>query len=172
MSDHSYSKEARLSRRLPRHAELVAQLILALRDASGQLSRLNQTVGSRIGLALADLGILELVDRRGPLTPTLLASMSGLSPATMTGIVDRLETDGWVRRERDSEDRRKVNIFAIERHREMQRYYGGMQRRVRQICADYSDAQLALLIEFLTRIAEAGVAATKDVTAEPERPER
>jgi DNA-binding MarR family transcriptional regulator len=132
---------------------------------SGQFARLNHTVGSGLGLALTDLGILELVARRGPLTPTALASMSGLSPATMTGIVDRLEDDGWVRRERDPDDRRKVNIFAIEHGREMQRYYGGMRRRLQQICADYSDEQLALLVEFLTRVAEAGVAATRELRA-------
>jgi DNA-binding MarR family transcriptional regulator len=130
---------------------------------SGQLSRLNQTVGSSIGLALPDLGILELVARRGPLTPSRLADLSGLSPATMTGVLDRLEADGWVRRERDPDDRRKVNIFVIARDREMQRYYGGMLRRFHQICADYSDEQLALLVEFLTRVAEAGVAATKEL---------
>ncbi|HSS09319.1 MAG TPA: MarR family transcriptional regulator [Acidimicrobiales bacterium] len=154
-----------MSRHLRRHAELVGQLTLALRDVSGQLARLNQTVGSHIGLALTDLGILELVARRGPLTPSRLASLSGLRPATMTGILDRLETEGWVRRERDPDDRRKVNIFAVEHRREMRRWYGGMQRRVQQICADYDDEQLALIIEFLARTAEAGVASTKDLLA-------
>jgi DNA-binding MarR family transcriptional regulator len=132
---------------------------------SGQLSRLNQTVGTSIGLPVGDLGILELVDRRGPLTPGRLAELSGLSPATMTGVLDRLEADGWVRRERDPDDRRKVNIFAIARHRDVQRYYGGMQKRLHQICAGYTDDQLVLIVDFLTRVADAGVAATGDLRA-------
>jgi DNA-binding MarR family transcriptional regulator len=127
------------------------------------LTRLNQTVGSGVGLAVGDLGILELADRVGPLTPSRLAELSGLSPATMTGVLDRLEAEGWIRRERDPDDRRKVNIFAVGRQRLVQRYYGGMQRRVHQICAGYTDDQLHLIVEFLTRVAEAGVAATLDL---------
>lgn len=132
---------------------------------SGQLTRLNQTVGSSIGLAVGDLGILELVDRAGPLTPGRLAELSAQSPATMTGVLDRLEADGWIRRERDPEDRRKVNIFAVGRQRLVQRYYGGMQRRLHQICAGYTDDQLALIVDFLTRVADAGVATTRDLRA-------
>ena len=132
---------------------------------TGQLTRLNQTVGSSIGLAVGDLGILELADRVGPLTPSRLAELGGLSPATMTGVLDRLEADGWIRRERDPDDRRKVNITAVGRHRLVQRYYSGMQRRVHQICAGYTDDQLDLIVEFLTRVAEAGVAATLDLQA-------
>jgi DNA-binding MarR family transcriptional regulator len=130
---------------------------------TGQLTRLNQTVGSGVGLAVGDLGILELADREGPLTPSRLAELSGLSPATMTGVLDRLEAEGWIRRERDPDDRRKVNIFAVGRQRLVQRYYGGMQRRVHQICAAYTDDQLDLIVDFLTRVAEAGMAATTDL---------
>src|SRR6266851_522965 len=93
----------------------MGQLLLAMREMSIQLSLLNQTVGGCIGLAFSDLEMLDLVSRRGPLTPSELASISGLSPATMTGILDRLENDGWVRRERDPRDRRKVNIHPIAR---------------------------------------------------------
>jgi DNA-binding MarR family transcriptional regulator len=132
---------------------------------TGQLTRLNQTVASGVGLAVGDLGMLELADRVGPLTPTRLAELSGLSPATMTGVLDRLEGEGWIRRERDPDDRRKVNISAVGRHRLVQRYYAGMQRRVHQICAGYTDDQLDVIVEFLNRVAEAGVAATLDLRA-------
>ena len=155
-----------MSRRRPRRPELIAQVTQALRSMSGQLARLNQTVGSGVGLSVGDLGVLELVDRVGPLTPSRLTELSGLSPATMTGVLDRLEAEGWVRRERDAEDRRKVNIFAVARRRLVQRYYGGMQRRLHQICAGYTDDQLVLVVDFLTRVAEAGVAATRDLRAD------
>jgi DNA-binding MarR family transcriptional regulator len=130
---------------------------------TGQLTRLNQTVASGVGLAVGDLGMLELADRVGPLTPSRLAELSGLSPATMTGVLDRLEAEGWIRRERDPDDRRKVNISAVGRHRLVQRYYAGMQRRVHQVCAGYSDDQLDLIVGFLNQVAEAGVAATLDL---------
>ena len=46
-------------------------------------------------------GILELINRLGPLSPSALAKEAGLHPATLTGILDRLERGGWLHRERD-----------------------------------------------------------------------
>jgi DNA-binding MarR family transcriptional regulator len=85
---------------------LIAQLLLAMREMSGQLSRLNQAVSGHVGMSSSDLDVLDLVARYGPLTPSALSSLNGVSPATMTGILDRLESEGWVRRERDPDDRR------------------------------------------------------------------
>jgi len=132
-----------------------------MREMSMQLSLLNQTVGGCIGMAFLDLQTLDVISRRGPLTPSELASMSGLSPATMTGILDRLENEGWVRRERDPHDRRKVNLHANPRRgSEIFGRYRGMQDRLRQICADYTDDQLALLIDFIGQVIDAGTGAT------------
>jgi MarR family len=48
---------------------------------------------------------LDLVSRYEPITPGRLADLCGLRPVTVTGVLDRLETDGWVQRERDAKDR-------------------------------------------------------------------
>lgn len=145
-------------------SQLIAQLLLAMRELSGQLSRLNQAVSGRIGMAASDLDVLDLVARYGPSTPTALSSLNGVSPATMTGILDRLESEGWVRRERDPHDRRKVNIHAnTKRGGEIFRQYQGMQNRLRRICADYTDEQLAVLVDFITRVGEAGSGAVADL---------
>jgi DNA-binding MarR family transcriptional regulator len=147
---------------------LIAQLLGAMRELNSQLSLLDQTVSSSVGLSSSDLEVLDLVGRRGPLTPSALSSISGVSPATMTGILDRLETEGWVRRERDPDDRRKVNIHAAtKRGAEIYRYYRGMQDRLRQICANYTDDQLTLLIDFITRTSEAGVGAITELRNSP-----
>jgi DNA-binding MarR family transcriptional regulator len=147
---------------------LIAQLLGAMRELNSQLSLLDQTVSSSVGLSSSDLEVLDLVGRRGPLTPSALSSISGVSPATMTGILDRLETEGWVRRERDPQDRRKVNIHAAtKRGAEIYRYYRGMQDRLRQICANYTDDQLTLLIDFITRTSEAGVGAIAELRNSP-----
>jgi len=90
----------------------------------------------------------------------------GLHPATMTGIVDRLERAGWVARERDPADRRAVLVRPLrERGAELFRLYGGMNRSLDEICAGYSDEQLMLLADFLSRTTTAGRAATEDLSA-------
>jgi DNA-binding MarR family transcriptional regulator len=48
-----------------------------------------------------------------PLTGIELAKATGLSFATITGIIDRLEKAGYVRRKRDDKDRRLVLVFII-----------------------------------------------------------
>src|SRR5882762_6817999 len=82
----------------------------SLRELSIQLSQLNHQVGARLELKDVDLECLDLVARHGPLSPSALARKAGLHPATMTGVLDRLERGGWVTRERDPADRRSVLV--------------------------------------------------------------
>jgi hypothetical protein len=67
----------------------------SLRELSNQLSLLNHRVGAHLDLKDVDLDCLELINRHGPLSPSALARRAGLHPATMTGILDRLERGGW-----------------------------------------------------------------------------
>ena len=50
----------------------------------------------------------------GPLTATAIGKMVHLSPSTVIGILDRLEEKGLIHRQRDSKDRRLVNVTATE----------------------------------------------------------
>jgi DNA-binding MarR family transcriptional regulator len=86
---------------------------------------------------------------------------AGLHPATITGILDRLERGGWVARDRDQADRRAVRVRALrDRGAEVLRLYSGMNASMDQICAGYTDTELELLAGFLRRTAGAGQAAT------------
>src|SRR5215469_13535511 len=82
----------------------------SLRDLGAQLSQLNHNVGARLDLKAADLECLDLISRHGSLSPGALARQSGLHPATMTGVLDRLERAGWIQRGRDTADRRAVVV--------------------------------------------------------------
>src|SRR3954464_807124 len=85
----------------------------SLRALSIQLSLLNHQVGAKVGLNDVDLDCLDLITRHGPLSPSALAQRPALHPATITGILDRLERGGWVARERDPSDRRAVLVRAL-----------------------------------------------------------
>lgn len=79
-------------------------------------------------------------------TPSALARRAGLHPATLTGILDRLERGGWVVRERDPKDRRAVQIRAVrERNAELLGLFAGMNASLDQICGGYEQAELELL---------------------------
>ena len=136
----------------------------SLRELSLQVSLLNHRVGARLELKDIDLDCLELISRHGPLTPSALARRAGLHPATLTGILDRLERGGWVARERDTADRRSVAIRARrERTGEVFRLYAGMIASMDEIIAGYDEADLELIADFLGRTAAAGQNATEDL---------
>ena len=139
----------------------------SLRELSIQLSLLNHQVGARVDLKDGDLGCLDLINRYGPLSPSALARRAGLHPATMTGIIDRLERGGWVARDRGTSDRRAVLIRALrDRNSELLHLYSGMNTSMDQICAGYGDAELQLLADFLRRTADAGRTATDELASD------
>jgi len=139
----------------------------SLRDLRNQLSMLNRQVGGRLELKDVDLDCLDLISRHGPLSPTALARRAGLHPATMTGILDRLERAGWIARERDAADRRAVTVRALpDRGREIFGLYSGMNAAMDAICAGYNEDQLAVLADFLRKATEAGQSATADLASD------
>jgi DNA-binding MarR family transcriptional regulator len=161
------SRTTRVAEAARRRRRLVTGIKDSLRELSSQLSVLNHHVGARLELRDVDLGCLELLARHGPLSPGALARHAGLHPATMTGIVDRLERAGWVARDRDPADRRAVLIRPLrERGAELFRLYAGMNTAMDQLCAGYSDEELTLLADFLRRTTSAGQAATEALSSD------
>ncbi|WP_199044226.1 MarR family winged helix-turn-helix transcriptional regulator [Glycomyces salinus] len=138
------------------------EVSLRLREVSVQLSLLNHQVAGRINLRDVDLYCLDLISRRGPMTPSALARQAGLRPATTTGVLDRLEQARWISRERVPTDRRAVHLtFNDERATEILEHFTPMLDRIDRICADLDDDQLATISQFLTRVTEAGRDATE-----------
>jgi DNA-binding MarR family transcriptional regulator len=129
----------------------------ALRDLSTELSLLNQRISGHLDLKGSDLQCLDLIDRHGPLSPSSLARLAGLHPATMTGVIDRLERGGWIIRQRDPSDRRGVVLQPVPgRRADVLRLASGMNAEVAKICGDYSSDDLELIATFLRRTADAG----------------
>jgi DNA-binding MarR family transcriptional regulator len=151
-----------------RHRRLSNRAIKAsLRELRVQLSLLNHQVGANLHLKAVDLDCLDLVARHGPLSPSALARRAGLHPATVTGILDRLEGGGWVARERDPADRRAVHVRALrDRNAELLRLYSGMNTAMDRICAGYGEAELELLADFLRRTADAGRIAADELAGD------
>jgi len=138
----------------------------SLRELSRQLSLLNHRVGARLDLRDVDLECLDLIAVYGPLSTTALARRAGLHPATMTGILDRLQRGGWVVRDRDpgASDRRAVRVRPLrERGADLYRLYSGMNASLDEICAGYDDGELELLASFLRHTTDAGQSAAADL---------
>ncbi|MET9318300.1 MarR family transcriptional regulator [Kribbella sp. NPDC003505] len=148
--------------RRPRSRSRSAAIRAALRDLRVQLALLNHQVGYRLSLKDAELDCLDVLARDGAMSPSALARLAGIHPATLTGILDRLERGGWIVRDRAQTDRRSVTIRIVkERSADVYRMYRGMNSAIDTICADYSDEELDLIASFLQRCGDAGVTATE-----------
>jgi len=147
-----------------RRQQSVTEIRNSLRELRIQLSLLNYGVGSQMELRDVDLDCLDMIDAYGPLSPTALARRAGLHPATMTGILDRLERRGWIVRERDPSDRRAVTVRAVrERYAALLRQYSGLNRSMNKLLAGYSDAELDVIADFMGRTVEAGRSAAEQL---------
>jgi DNA-binding MarR family transcriptional regulator len=129
----------------------------ALREVILQFTLLNRHVAGNLDLRDVDHACLNLIERHGPLSPRDLASRAGLHPATLTGVLDRLERGRWVVRERDPTDRRAVLVRALRlRTGELMRLYAPMNTLVNRIYVGFSETELERIAEFLRLVTDAG----------------
>jgi DNA-binding MarR family transcriptional regulator len=85
------------------------------RELSTMTVLFHSRIAEQMGLSGTDHKCLELVLRaKEPLTAGQIAALSGLSTGAVTGVIDRLERRGFVRRVRDPHDRRKVFVEVAD----------------------------------------------------------
>ena len=102
-----------MSRALPKRDELLHDLTLAGRRLSTATILFHQAVADRLGLNLTDHKCVDLLLLNGPLTAGELARLTTLTTGAITAALDRLERAGFVKREDDPEDRRRVVVRAV-----------------------------------------------------------
>ena len=92
---------------------------------------------------------MDILYLEGRVTAGRLAEVTGLTTGAITGVVDRLEKAGLVRRERDDSDRRKVFIAVVpEAAAKIGQFYVPMQAAMEKVFSAYSDDELRLLLRF------------------------
>ena len=148
--------------------EALRRVQTGLRRLTQHLHRLNDAVGSHIDLLPGDLEVLDMIGRDGPMAPRDITATTGIHPATLTGVLDRLEGGGWLTRSPDPTDRRRLIVEAsTERAGEVARLYAPMSKSLTEICSGYTDEELAMIVSFLERAANAGTAAIAQVRESP-----
>ncbi|WP_258947109.1 MarR family winged helix-turn-helix transcriptional regulator [Lentzea californiensis] len=91
--------------------EVLERFTWYMREQSALTVMFHARVAEQMGLSATDEKCLDLAMRAdGPLTAGRIADLSGLSTGAVTGVIDRLERAGYVRRVRDPHDRRKVLV--------------------------------------------------------------
>jgi DNA-binding MarR family transcriptional regulator len=149
-----------------RRAELLEQLALAGRASSAATVMFHTAVAARQGLSASEEKALDLLERSGPLTAGELARQSGLAPASVTALINRLEAKGFARRVQNPGDRRSVLVEV-----DTERLYGTVAPlfadwvgSLQELYAGYTDEQLEVILHFLTEAARRQQEATARLT--------
>jgi DNA-binding MarR family transcriptional regulator len=154
--------------RSARRASLLQQLETAGRAMSAATVMFHTAVAARQGLSATEEKALDLLERFGPLTAGELATRSGLAPASVTALINRLERKGFARRGPNPSDGRSV-LVEIDRGRVFSTIaplFTDWVRSLHDLYAGYSDQQLELIIHFMTEAARRQEEATAKLTAD------
>ncbi len=92
-------------------------------------------------------------DCRGPRTPAELADAAGVTRATMTGLVDTLERDGFVTREPDPVDRRMMSVRLTDKgDKFLQEFLPGHFKVTASIMSTLTEAERKTLVKLLAKV--------------------
>ncbi len=132
------------------------ELPRALRAFLSASDAFDEALGNVLGLNATDVRCVDLLDQYGTMTAGALASVAGLSTGAVTFLLDRLERAGFVRRLRDVEDRRRVQVelvpFARTRISEL---HSGLAEAWRTSAQQFSVSDLQSIVRVPARRGEA-----------------
>jgi DNA-binding MarR family transcriptional regulator len=127
------------------------------REISTETIMFHQAIADVLGLHITDHKVLDFIYRYGPMPAGRLSELTSLTTGAVTGIIDRLEKAGYVRRVNDPKDRRRT-IIELTRNKKLQRkledIFTPLSMRMHKVLSSYSDNELAFLFNVLTKSLE------------------
>ncbi|PYI50890.1 MarR family winged helix-turn-helix transcriptional regulator [Paenibacillus flagellatus] len=124
-----------------------------LRHFSTDTILFHQAVAEKLGLNSTDHKCLDIILRNQPITAGKLSDLTGLTTGTVTGVIDRLEKAGYVFREKDPEDRRKVivRVHMEKAEGEIMAHLQSFGQSMKAMLEQYDNEQIKLLFDFFER---------------------
>lgn len=151
----SAKRSAARQQRPQSRADLLEVLAKAGRRNSDATVLFHATIAQRMGLNPTDYKTLGVLERAGPLSAGEIADLTGLAAASITNLIDRLEARGLARRTHDPNDRRRILVSAVtERLGDARALFRSTIASLARLYKSYTDAELAVIADFLERNAE------------------
>ncbi|MEV1332948.1 MarR family transcriptional regulator [Micromonospora costi] len=125
-----------------------------MRDYGWELSTavvlFHEAIARRLGLNAAEHKALGVIARSGPMPTGALAPELGVGITAVTGIVDRLERAGYVRRESDPADRRR-KLLVADRSRvpDLGGIFADLGREMSAFMTKYDEREMAAIIDYI-----------------------
>ena len=137
--------------------ELIHAITEKFREMSTETIMFHQAVADVLELHITDHKSLELIHRFGAMPAGRLGELTGLTTGSVTGIIDRLEKAGYVRRANDPKDRRRTIIEPTKNKkldRKIEVIFMHLHERMHKLMSSYSDSELAFLLDATTKFIE------------------
>ena len=151
--------------------ELLETAVLrAVRSLSEAMPQHTMAAAHHLGISGSEVRALNVVSSHRGLTAGELGAALGVTSGGITGIVDRLERVGHLRREPDQSDRRRVKVEVTEEAGQVAReMLSGLNREIRLLLQDRTPAELGLLEAFLLQLAGAIRRSARELRGAPPR---
>ncbi|WP_235828221.1 MarR family winged helix-turn-helix transcriptional regulator [Brevibacillus migulae] len=125
-------------------------LLQELRLNSARAVMFHQLISEKLGLNATDHKCLDYLTRTGPVTAGQLAQLTGLTTGAVTNVIDRLEQAGYVIRDKDPADRRRVVVKPVPaRSAHIAPMFQSVMKSTLQIISHYSDQELQVILKFI-----------------------
>jgi DNA-binding MarR family transcriptional regulator len=137
--------------------EMIQAINDKLRETSTETIMFHQAVADVLGLHITDHKCLDIIYRYGAMPAGRLAELTGLTTGAVTGIIDRLEKSGYVRRADDPKDRRRIIVEPTRNkklERKLEAIFSPLAERMHKLLSSCSDSELTFLLDILTRTLE------------------
>ncbi|WP_112244886.1 MarR family winged helix-turn-helix transcriptional regulator [Kribbella monticola] len=132
--------------------EAERQVLAALPSWVNAISQLNRLIAERMGVTASDLDGLHVLNQRGPATAAELAGAVGLTPGSVSRMIDRLDAAGCIKRTADPQDRRRVLIEPTsDGLARIAAYYDGLTARAHEDLGVLDLDELGALARFIER---------------------
>lgn len=129
---------------------LIERVSHAVRRMGAQSVLISETMAARFGLNTTDLECLDVLFLRGEATAGELAKATGLTSGATTAMIDRLERAGYIRRDDDPNDRRRVILrVRPEKIGPIARAYEPIAQRTTALWSTFSSKELETVLRFI-----------------------
>jgi DNA-binding MarR family transcriptional regulator len=133
---------------------LIDELVyLSGRELSAVQIMFLEAVADKIGLNITDMRCLNFIHRSDKtISAKDLVRITGLTTGAITGVIDRLEKSGFIRRGGDSADRRLVIITPVpEKRAEVEMLFNSINRRRHRMVSSMNDRELTIAKDFMEK---------------------
>lgn len=152
-------------------AELKEKLMEELKENSKCAIMLHQTIADTLKLNITDHKCLDFINQSEGVTAGQIAEFTGLTGGAVTALIDRLEKNGYIIRDKDPKDRRKVIIRSItdnddanEGSVQLKEIFSSLDKSIYECLSTYSENELSLILNFINALNKESAKIIKKLT--------